>query len=104
MIKNVKYCSNVHTEIFEGKIGKYKSFMGMITQSKRGRAARWLNGQSDFFTKLLEESVSRRDVLLVNAAFACMIIAAVAANVILILSVFATLCALFFVWLLTMTE
>ena len=62
-------------------------------KTKKKKVVSWLDEQSDFYTKIMEEPVTRGTALLVNLIVICIIIAAIAAEGALIISTVATLCA-----------
>ncbi len=59
----------------------------------KSKVVSWLDEQSELYTKIMEEPVTRGTVLLVNLIAICIIIAAIAAGGALIISAGATLCA-----------
>lgn len=60
---------------------------------KTKKVVSWLDEQSELYTKIMEEPVTRGTVLLVNLIAICIIIVAVAAGSSLLISFAAALCA-----------
>ena len=60
---------------------------------KKKKVVSWLDEQSELYTKIMEEPVTRGTALLVNLIAICIIIAAVAAGSSLVISFTAALCA-----------
>lgn len=60
---------------------------------KINKMVSWLDRESEFYTKIMEEPVKRSTALLVNLIAVCIIVAAIAVEGSLIVSFVATLCA-----------
>ena len=73
-------------------------------KKKKVEVIGWLKEPSEFYTKVMGETVTRRTALLVNSIVACMIVAAIAAEGALIVSCIATVCAGYLVRRLNVSE
>lgn len=62
-------------------------------EKNRNKVISWLDKQSDFYTKIMEEPVKRRMVLLVNLIAVCLMVAAIAAEGSMVVSLVAAICA-----------
>lgn len=62
-------------------------------EKNRNKTISWLDEQSDFYTRIMEEPTTRRTALLVNLIAVCLMVAAIAVDGALIVSLVAVLCA-----------
>lgn len=64
-----------------------------MKMNRRDKVISWLDGESEFYSKIMEEPTKRSTALLVNLIAICVSVMAIAADGALIISFIATLCA-----------